>query len=98
LSVSAYGGAPLRRRSVTSSAVNALALVLSWIGSTTRDPDQASHPQDSVVFTPPMSGPSPKSYVRPHARLGPHGGAPAPGLELLFHLRHRPAVVRSEAV
>lgn len=36
--------------------------VLSQIGITTRNLDQASQAHHSVVFRPPITGPSPKSY------------------------------------
>src|SRR5260370_8784487 len=62
LSVSTYVGAPPTLRSVTSSAANTLGIVLSRSASTTRNRDQASHAQNRIVFTPSMTGPSPKSY------------------------------------
>jgi hypothetical protein len=62
LSVSTYVGAPPALRKVTSRAANTLGIVLSRSASTTRNRDQASHAQNSTVFTPSMTGPSPKSY------------------------------------
>src|SRR5258706_1022974 len=81
LSVSTYVGAPPTLRSVTSSAANTLGIVLSRSASTTRNRDQASHAQNRIVFTPSMTGPSPKSYCSHYAagatmrRRGPPGVA-----------------------
>ena len=62
MSVSTYVGAPPILRKVTSRAANTLGIVLSRSASTTRNRDQASHAQNSTVFTPSTTGPSPKSY------------------------------------
>ncbi len=62
LSVSRQDGHPPARRSATSTAPATEGHVLSSSGRTTRYRDQASHRQNSVVFTCPISGPSPKSY------------------------------------
>jgi|JI10StandDraft_1071094.scaffolds.fasta_scaffold41319_7 uncharacterized membrane protein YgcG len=62
LSVNTYVGAPPRRRSVTSRAAITDGVVLSRIARTTRNLHHANHATNSVVLTPSMSGPSPKSY------------------------------------
>ena len=45
-----------------SRAANTLGAVLSRNAITTRNRDHANHAQNRVVCTPPIVGPSPKSY------------------------------------
>jgi hypothetical protein len=52
---------------VTSIQAITLGSVLSKIGNTTRNRDQASQAQNSVVVRPPIVGPSPKSYWNQYA-------------------------------
>ena len=59
LSVNTYVGTPPRRRNVTSRAANTEGRVLSRIGNTTRNLDQASQATNKVALTPSMTGPSP---------------------------------------
>ena len=55
-------------------------IVLSRSASTTRNRDQASHAQNSTVFTPSTTSPSPQSYCSHIPRSVTHAGAPAPAL------------------
>ena len=58
---------------MTSRAANTLGNVLSRNGSTTRNLDQASHAQNNTVFTPSITGPSPKSYCNHKPGSVTHG-------------------------
>ncbi|MDQ0618586.1 hypothetical protein QFZ33_002610 [Arthrobacter globiformis] len=62
LSVSTYIVAPPRIRKHRSSAGNTLDAVRSRNGITIRNPENASHATNGMVFTPSTRGPSPKSY------------------------------------
>ena len=73
LSVRTYVGAPPITRNVRSNAANTLGSVLSRIGITTRNRLNASHATNSTVFTPPTTGPSPKSYCNHSPGSVTHG-------------------------
>ncbi len=66
-------GAPPTARNVRSNAANTLGRVLSRIGITTRNRLNASQATNSTVFTPPTTGPSPKSYCNHSPGSVTHG-------------------------
>ncbi len=93
LSVSTYVGAPPSRRNVTSSAANTVGhRSCPGSRSTTRNRDHASHAQNSTVFTPSMTGPSPKSYCNHIPGSVTHGRCTRtrPSAVVRLHRRDRP--------
>jgi hypothetical protein len=66
-------GTPPNRRNVVSRHANNVGNVLSTVGSTTRNRDQASHAHHNWVRFPETVGPSPQSNCSQSPGSGIHG-------------------------
>src|SRR5687767_3191062 len=85
LSVNAYAGTPPNLPNVSAKQDTTLGNVLSNVGITTRNLDQASHAHHNDVRRPPIRGPSPQS----NCSHSPGSGVltELPGFPLLLRVR-----------